>query len=299
MSTNRREFLKKAISAATMTVASPLFVFPNRSTASNSYRPTVAVAKGASPSDNTRKAIEALGGIEKFVKPGDRVLLKPNCISSHAPTSAINTNPEVVAEVARLCQKAGARVIYALGHDVPTVWIGNGIGTALQAYGGKIAAANSIDGYISVKLPRGLLLRETMVVKELMEYEVFINLPVAKHHAGSQLTLGMKNYMGLNWDRLTMHRTDLHQCIADLSTVRKAELTVLDATRMLLTNGPGGPGKVRLEDTIIAGGDPVAVDAYGATLFKQEPRKIRHILAGYEMGIGEIDMGKVDVRFVG
>jgi uncharacterized protein (DUF362 family) len=299
MPSNRREFLKETLATTALTVASPLFVFPNQTLAGSSYKSPLAVAKGANPAENTRKAIEALGGIEKFVRPGDRVLLKPNCISSNGPTSAVNTNPEVVGEIARLCQKAGARAIYATGHDVPTVWIGNGIQSALSAYGGKITAANSLEGYISVKLPRGLLLRETMVVKELMEYEVFINLPVAKHHAGSQLTFGLKNYMGLCWDRITMHRTDLHQCIADLNTVRKADLTVLDATRMLLTNGPSGPGQVRQEDTIIAGSDPVAVDAYGATLFKQEPRKIRHILAGYEMGIGEMDLGKVEIRVIG
>lgn len=135
-----------------------------------------------------------------------------------------------------------------------------------------------------------------MVIKELLDYDVFINLPVAKHHAGSRLTLGMKSYMGLSWDRQVMHTIDLHQTIADLVSVRRPDLTIIDATRILLNNGPGGPGSVREVKSVIASPDPITADAYAATLFKHDPRSIRHIRCAYEMGLGEIDPDRMDIH---
>jgi len=198
--------------------------------------------------------------------------------------------------VTRLCQKAGAGKIIALAHDQAGVWVPNGIGNAIEAHGGTIGVSNVIDGYVEVKLPLGLIMRQTMMIKELMDADVFINLPVAKHHGGSQLTLGMKNYMGLAWDRIIMHNTDLHQCIADLYTARRPDLTVMDATRILLNNGPSGPGSVRVEKTIAASPDGVALDAYTASLFKREPKDIPHIRAAGEMGLGVTDLNRMAIK---
>ncbi len=291
---DRRGFIRNSagVAAGAAVVGIPVLSNAGKET----YKAGLMVAKNGSPAENTRKAIEAAGGIGKFVKTGQRVFIKPNCISTSKPESAINTNPEVVAEVVRLCQKAGASEVLYMGHDGEAAWAGNGIGAALDAHGAKKVGANSIDQYVDVKLPRGLILRETKMIKELMEYDVFINIPVAKHHAGAQLTLSMKNYMGLNWDRVIMHRSDLHQTIADLNTARPADLIVMDATRMLLTNGPGGPGSVREEKTIVVSSDPVAVDAYTASLFKLDPRNIKHIRCAHEMGLGEIDERNMRIK---
>ena len=294
MSLNRREFLKGAAGIAAGTALSGAGL-PNIVRGSD-FNPPVQVVKGANPAENTRKAIEMMGGMEKFVKSGQKVFIKPNCITTSKPESAINTNPEVVAEVVRLCMKAGASEVLYMGHDQASSWEGNGIGDAISAHGGKLVAANEENMYKPVKLPRGLILRETSMIKELMEYDVFINIPVAKHHAGAQLTLSMKNYMGLNWDRVIMHRTDLDQTIADLATSRPADLIIMDATRMLLTNGPSGPGAVKKTDTIIASTDPVAVDAYTASMFKLDPRRIRQIQAAYDLGLGEFDERKMDIN---
>jgi len=295
MKIDRREFIRRSAAAvvagAVLTgLSQPIWA------GKTSFASQVRMVTGPNPAENTRKAIEMLGGIEKFVKPGQKVFLKPNCITTNQPESAINTHPAVVAEVVRLCQLAGAGEILYMGHDQSRVWEDNGIGEAILHQGGKIVDANDMTQYQTVKLPRGLLLRETMVIKELMTADVFINLPVAKHHAGAQFTFALKNYMGLNWDRVIMHRTDLHQCIADLATVRPADLTVMDATRMLLTNGPSGPGTVRQEDIIIASPDMVAVDAMTAALFKQEPRNVRQLTAAYDMGLGEIDERSMQVE---
>ena len=293
---DRRDFIKGAASLAAGAALTAKPVISHA--APQAYKSDVLVAQNGTPAENTRKAIELVGGIEKFVKKGQKVFIKPNCITTSKPESAVNTNPEVVAAVVDLCKKAGAGEILYMGHDGEAAWSGNGIGEVLDAYGVKKAGANSIDQYVNVKLPRGLILRDTMMIKELMEYDVFINLPVAKHHAGAQLTLGMKNYMGLNWDRVIMHRSDLHQTIADLVTARPADLIVMDATRMLLTNGPSGPGSVREEKTVAVSTDPVAIDAYTATLFKLDPRSVKHLRCAYEMGLGEIDERNMRIKIL-
>ncbi|TKJ41642.1 hypothetical protein CEE37_03485 [candidate division LCP-89 bacterium B3_LCP] len=297
MAITRREFIKSSVglASAVSLAAVPLYPLVTQAGA-KTIKPILMAATGDSPALNARKVIDALGGIEKYVKPGNTVFLKPNSITQLGPEFAVNTNPEVVAEVARLCQKAGASKIIAYAHDDPSSWVENGIGKAIESFGGEIVAANTISMYRQVNLPLGLVLRETMMIEEFLTADVFINLPVAKHHAGAQLTLGIKNYMGINWDRQIMHRTDLDQTIADLATVRKPDLTVMDATRMLLNNGPSGPGTVREEKTIIASEDPVAADAFTATLFKHEPNEIRHIRHASEMGLGVMNLKKMKIK---
>ncbi|MFH1735960.1 MAG: DUF362 domain-containing protein [bacterium] len=297
MSITRRDFLKSGLGLAGAAAIAGSPLLPLTAQAGKALlKPSIMVATGDSPADNVRKVLEALGGIEKFVKPGQSVFMKPNCITEMGPEFAVNTNPDVVAEVARLCKKAGAGNVFALAHDQAGVWGPNGIGNAIESNGGTIGVSTAIADYIEVKLPLGLILRDTMMIREFMEADVFINLPIAKHHGGAQLTLGMKNYMGLNWDRIIMHNTDLDQTIADLYTVRRPDLTVMDATRMLLNNGPSGPGSVRLEMTIAASTDGVALDAFTATLFKHEPHEIGHIKAAGEMGLGVIDLKKMDIK---
>ena len=300
MSLNRRDFLKSGLglASAASLASAPVFSWMTSTAQGAGRLAPLSVASGESPADNVQRAIQALGGIEKFVKKGSTVFLKPNSISNLGEEYAINTNPAVVREVAKLCRLAGASKVIAVSHDEASPWEANGIGSALTAEGATWRVANDQADYQTVKLPLGLLLRETAVIKELLEADVFINIPVAKHHAGSRLTIGMKNYMGLNWDRLVMHNTDLQQCIADLVSVRRPDLTVVDCTRILLTNGPGGPGTVRQCNQVIASPDLVAADAYAATLFKLEPRAIGHIRYGNEMGLGEMDTKKMDVRMV-
>ena len=298
MNLSRREFLRNsAVAVSAAAIASTEFFALNRNAyAAKQVKSQVMVSIGGGPAENVRKVVEALGGMGKFVKKGDKVFIKPNCISGDKPQAAVNTNPEVVAEVARLCKIAGASEILAMGHDSPTAHTVNGIGEALEAHGGSLIPANSIDQYRTVALPRGIILREIMAINELLDYDVFINLPIAKHHAGTQLTVGMKNYMGLIWNRIIMHQTDIHQTIADLATVRKPDLVIVDATRMMLTNGPSGPGQVAEINTIIASTDPLAADAYTASLFKKDPASVKHFQYAYDMGLGEIYLDRMAIK---
>jgi uncharacterized protein (DUF362 family) len=256
------------------------------------------VASGSSPAENTRRAIQSLGGIETFVKKGAKVFLKPNSVNELGPEYAVNVHPDVVHEVARQCRLAGAARITALSHDDEASWKANGIGAALTAEGVIYGSAAGQEAYRKVNLPLGLILKETMALNDFLDADVVINMPIAKHHAGTGLTIGLKNYMGLIWERTSFHYSDLHQCIADLATIRRADLTVVDATRILLTNGPAGPGSVRETGMVIASTDPIAADAWAATLFKREPSEIRHIRYAGEMGLGVADVKRMEVRMV-
>ncbi len=250
----------------------------------------LAVAKNGSPLKNTEAAIKALGGIERFVKPGDVVVFKPNCISAHAPEYAINTHPEVVRMVVRLCVQAGAKEVIAVSHDNPRNFVTSGIGEAIEQEGGRWEASLNPAEFREVLLPRGVMLRRTEILNSVLDADVFINIPIAKDHGGSRLTFGMKNFMGINYDRQIMHRMGLQQPIADLATALRPTLTVIDANYMLLSNGPGGPGNTRHQKTVIAGVDHVLADAFATTLFKMEPRELDHVRFAAEMGLGSMDL---------
>jgi uncharacterized protein (DUF362 family) len=296
---SRREFLKQGTGFGLACAGLSLFSTPHLLRAT--IEPTLsgpldlAVAKGGDPVGNTLKAIEALGGIERFVKKGDKVALKPNPVTTNPPEFATNTHPEVVETVAKICRQAGAREVVVVSHDSLSNFEGNGTLAAVSRAGARVVAANTRDLYQTVPVLRGRLLQNVEIIKDILDADVFINMPIAKDHAGSRLTLGMKNLMGINWNRGFFHQYGLHQSIADLSTAVKPDLIIIDANRILLTNGPGGPGQTREEKTVIAGTDPVAVDTYSATLFNLTPRDIPHIQYAYELGVGEANLKKLNI----
>jgi uncharacterized protein (DUF362 family) len=256
----------------------------------------LAVAKGGDPASNTVKAIEALGGIERFVKKGNTVAVKPNPISASSPEIAASTNPDVVETVVKMCIHAGAQEVVVLSHDPLRGFQRNGIMDAATGAGARVLAAMTRDHFRPVPVLRGRLLENVEIIGELLDADVFINIPIAKHHSGTEVTLSMKNLMGINWNRTYFHQNGLHQCIADLSTVVRPDLIVMDANRILLTNGPSGPGQTRDDMTVIAGTDPVAVDAYTAMLFNRSPEDVSHIQYAHELGVGEIDLKKLNIQ---
>jgi uncharacterized protein (DUF362 family) len=258
--------------------------------------PDLAVARGDDPSLNTMEAIKVLGGIERFVKKGDKVVVKPNPITPSGPEVAANTNPFVVETVVRLCMEAGASEVVVVSHDAQRNFEGNGIMEAATRAGARVVAAMNRDLYRSLPVLRGKILHDVEIIEEILDANVFINIPIVKHHAGAIVTLSMKNLMGINWDRRFFHQNGLQQCIADMNTVVKTDLIVMDANRILLTNGPSGPGQTRDEKAVIAGTDPVAIDAYGTTLLGRDPNDIGHIRYAHELGVGEMDLSKISVK---
>jgi len=265
--------------------------------------PTVAVASKKDPAGLVRAAVEGVGGMKRFVKPGDMVVLKPNMAWARKPEHAANTNPEVVAEVVRLCKAAGAREVRVIDHIVDgpeaTVLKITGIGPAAEAAGARVISAGSLAMYQKISLKGAKLLRSASVLRDLLRADVWINLPVAKVHSATAVTLGCKNLMGAVWDRGLWHQsTSLDQCIADFAANFRPQLVILDAVRTLLSNGPKGPGKTASPGVVVAGTDPLAVDAYGATLLGRKPEDIPHLRLAHAAGAGEVRLSRIKVRHV-
>ncbi|MGQ9519049.1 MAG: DUF362 domain-containing protein [Candidatus Fervidibacter sp.] len=262
--------------------------------------PVVVVAEKDSPAALVRKAIKALGGVENFVKKGSKVLIKPNISFARPPEGAANTNPEVVAELVRLCFEADAKEVIILDHTLDPARITyemSGIAKVAEAQGARMVYVSPRD-FVPVEVPKGKILSayRVMVLKQILDADVFINVPIAKTHGSARLTLGMKNLMGIIQDRGSWHRSgDLHQCIADFVTAIKPDLTVIDAVRILASGGPKGPGRVEQKDTIIVSTDIVAADASATILFGLTPSDVPHIIKAAELGMGVANLKQVKI----
>jgi Tat (twin-arginine translocation) pathway signal sequence len=268
--------------------------------AGRQQQPVVVVAEKDKPAELVRKAIKALGGMGRFVKKGNRVLIKPNIAFARPPEGAANTNPEVVAELVQLCFEAGAKEVIVLDYTLDPARITyemSGIAKAAEAKGARAVYVSPRD-FVPIEVPKGKILSayDVRVLKQVLDADVFINVPIAKTHGSARLTLGMKNLMGIIQDRGAWHRSgDLHQCIADFVTAVKPHLAVIDAIRILASGGPKGPGRVEQKDTIIASTDIVAADAYATTLFGLTPNDVPHIIKAAELGVGVADLKRVKI----
>jgi uncharacterized protein (DUF362 family) len=297
---SRREFLKfQAASLAWLAGAS--LAIPSRGIASDN--PDIAVISGGAESA-VRAAIEALGGIKAFVKEGDRVVIKPNMSFASGPENAANTHPDVVRTIALLCREAGAGRILVLDNPLAPAeqcLDRSGIRDACKDIDKDMVYMVSSQGrFSSVKIENAHTLKETEVMREVLAADVLIAAPVAKSHAGTGVSLSMKGMMGLIHNRRIMHRLDLHSAIADLASLLTPDLVVIDATRVLSTGGPGGPGKVLKPDMIIASRDMVAADAFAISSFewygqKYTPDQVRYVRLAHERGLGRMDIENLNI----
>lgn len=306
---SRRAFLKTAaITGATLGFSGTLPRLVKSALAQPQGPIDLAVVKG-SPEAAVRKAVALMGGISRFVKPGDKVVLKPNASFANTPDWGSTTTPEVLTAVAKLCLEAGASRVLVMDYPLrasESCRERTGLGKACEALGSKVSFVLIDKGrfFSEVSVPNGKAIQKAAIARELLTPHVLINIPVAKTHSATGISFGMKNLMGLIWGRGAFHESsDLNQAIADLSTVIKPKLTIMDATRALTTNGPGGPGRTIKLNTIVAGTDPVAVDSYATTLAPWygrmfTGRQVKHILAASQMGLGQIDLGKLHIEKV-
>ncbi len=298
---DRRSFLGKLTRVAGALALAPMTA---RGAAASPSPPRLAVAKGEA-ARGVKLAVEAMGGIGAFVKPGDRVVLKPNISFPNPPAWGCNTSPQVVATMARLCMEAGAKRVLVVDNTLgnPEICFSrSGIKEALEGMAGvQLLAPKAKELYRDVEIPRGKVLRRTAVMRQLLEADRWINLPTAKSHSATGVSLGLKGFMGLIWDRGTFHRDlDLDQAVADLATILKPSLTIMDATRALLTAGPGGPGKVERWHKVIAGTDPLAVDAYTVTLGtwygqRVRPDQVKHLRDAQAHGLGSLEVERMEI----
>jgi uncharacterized protein (DUF362 family) len=297
----RREFINKSVKAGVLTTASlTLGNIPNLLASTPQEFDLVAI-KGGEPDFMFDKAINSIGGMKSFVKKGNTVVIKPNIGWDVNPERAANTNPVLVKRITEHCFEAGAKDVYVFDHtcdDWNSCYSNSGVERAVKDAGGKIVPGNSERYYQEVDVSEGKRLTKAKVHELILESDVFINVPILKSHSSANLTISMKNLMGIVWDRRYWHRNDLHQCIADFTSFRKPNLNVIDAYYVMKKNGPRGVSKadvVTMKSQIISS-DIVAADAAAAKLFGLEPQDIDYLKIANEMKLGEIDLNKLNIN---
>lgn len=262
----------------------------------------LAVAHGTSAGTNTKKAIAAIGGMRKFVSPGDVVVIKPNIGHPRAPKYAVTTSPSVVATLVSLARQAGAKKVIVMDNPVSSdpahCYSASKISAAVKAAGGSMKVMGG-SGYKRYAIP-GHLLKTHPLYAAIVNADVLINVPIAKQHGSTGLTLAGKNMMGCTSNRQKMHTLGLSQSIAEINAKLRPELTVIDAMRILVHNGPSGGSlsDVRTKNTVIACKDWVAADAYATRLFGKKPGAVPYIKAAANMGLGTMNLSSVTIRKV-
>lgn len=262
----------------------------------------LAVAHGTSAGTSTKKAIAAIGGMRKFVSPGDVVVIKPNIGHPRAPKYAVTTSPSVVATLVSLARQAGAKKVIVMDNPVSSdpahCYSASKISAAVKAAGGSMKVMGS-SGYKRYAIP-GHLLKTHPLYAAIVNADVLINVPIAKQHGSTGLTLAGKNMMGCTSNRQKMHTLGLSQSIAEINAKLRPELTVIDAMRILVHNGPSGGSlsDMRTKNTVIACKDWVAADTYATRLFGKKPGAVPYIKAAANMGLGTMNLSSVTIRKV-
>jgi len=263
--------------------------------------PDLVVVRGGDPESLARKALESLGGMKRFVKKGDNVIIKPNIgPAMRTYEYAATTNPWLVAAVVKLCLEAGAGRVRVMDKpfsgSAESGFANSGIREQVEKVGGEIEIMSRFK-YVATDIPQGKDIRKWEIYEDILKADVLINMPIAKQHGSSRLTLGMKNLMGTINSAQLFH-LNIHQRIADLASRVRPALTVMDAIRILTANGStGGDLKdVKKLDTVIAGSDIVAVDSYATSLFGLKPADVPHIGIAASMGLGSNDLSKLDIK---
>jgi uncharacterized protein (DUF362 family) len=269
--------------------------------------PDIIDVSGTDPAKMVAAALAALGGISKIVKKGDFVVIKPNAAFANPPAWGTTTHPETVVAIAKACLEAKAKEVLIL--EFPQAKGEKclercGLTAALKALPGVKVKLLGPGDFQKVEVKGGVTLKSVEVAKQILSADVFINVPAAKAHYQAGVSFGLKNHMGLIQDRQAFHTAmELHQAVADLGRVIKPNLTILDATRALLTNGPAGPGETSEPGRMIVGRKVTSVDAYGLTVAKfnsktMTPADARHIEFAGKAGLGEVDVAKMKVKKV-
>jgi uncharacterized protein (DUF362 family) len=257
--------------------------------------------KGGEPAEMFDQGIAAFGGMGKFVKSGQTVVVKPNIGWAKTPETAANTNPDLVKRIIEHCFKAGVQEVYLIDHTC-NAWRDcykkSGLAEVAKVTGAKVVCGNYKKDYRTIEVPLGKRLKTTMVHKIILDCDVLINVPVLKNHGGAVMTCSMKNLMGVVWDRRYYHKNNLQQCIADFVTARKPDLNVVDAFRVMKNGGPRGR---RLADVVemryqLISTDIVAVDTAASKILGIDSQRIPHLKLAEELKLGTMDIDKLNVK---
>lgn len=308
---DRRDFLKTlAVAGAVMTVqrSEAMDVLAQKFTNAGGDKVDLVAVMGGEPEVMFRRAIAEMGGMKSFIKPGQKVVVKPNIGWDKVPELAGNTNPELITEIVKQCFAAGAKEVTVFDHtcdDWQKCYKNSGIEAAAKTAGAKVMPAHLETYYRNVSLPQGKKMKSAKIHQAILDCDVWINVPILKNHGGANLTMSMKNHMGIVWDRGFFHQNDLQQCIADICTLqKKAVLNVVDAYRIMKTNGPRGrsASDVVLTKGLFISQDIVAVDTAAAKFFNQVREMpldtVGHLANGQALKIGTMDLDKLNIKRV-
>jgi uncharacterized protein (DUF362 family) len=298
---DRRSFLIRALCASSLALIAPAAVRPGDLFAATKTG-TLSIGKGTNYKNAVIDAVGGLGGISAFISGGERVVVKPNIGWDSPPQYGGDTHPLVVRTIVEMCLSAGAAKVLVFDNpcdDARRTYATSGIKAAVEGLKNPKAKVEYIDDnkWVAKKIPHAKKLTEWTFYREALDADKLINVPVAKNHGSTTLTLSMKNLMGVIGGNRGQIHWGIDQKLADISSFIRPALIVLDATRVMLDGGPSGGdlGSVRVTNRVIAGVDPVAVDSYGATLFGMKGTDIGHIVRAAEMGLGQIDLSKVKI----
>jgi uncharacterized protein (DUF362 family) len=299
----RRDFLKKSVSAGLVAGAAYSVGGYNNLYGAVPVQliPDLVAIMGGKPDAMFDKGISALGGMTNFVKKGQTVVIKPNMAWDRTPEIGANTNPLLVKRIVEHCMKAGASKVYVFDnatHNWVKAYKNSGIEKAAKSAGAKVVPGDSESYYQEVSIPGAKVLKSTKVHELILESDIFINVPVLKHHSSTKMTASLKNLMGAIWDRKWWHSNNLHQCIADFGLFeKKPTLNVIDCYNVMMRNGPQGVSVADVTNmkAQILSTDMVAADTAAAKMMQKEPAQVDYILLAQELGIGEMDLTKLQI----
>lgn len=303
----RRDFIKTTAAAG---VAALTFDKLQAAITSNNMMveaaPDMVAVMGGEPAQLLERALKEMGGIEKYVKKGQSVVIKPNIGWDKKPDFAANTNPELIEALVKQCFKAGAKKVSVFDHTCDNwqkCYENSGIEKAAKVAGAMVLPGNDETYYKEVAIPQGQKLKSTKIHQALLEADVWFNVPVLKNHGGAKMSIAMKNYMGIIWDRGYFHSNDLQQCIADICTWnKKPTLNIVDAYRCMRKNGPQGRSvsDTSVLKTLIVSTDIVAADTAAIGLFNQVEKininEVGHVANGEKLKLGTQNLNNLNVK---
>jgi len=301
---HRRDAVRILAGGTASLLVGPTLLLSRKSRAAEAAEgavPDLVAVRNGEPEVMLDKALEALGGIGRFVAKGATVLVKPNIGWAREAETGANTHPGLVKRLVELCLNAGAKKVYVFDHTVSAgaeCYGKSGIKAAAESAGAVVAPGDNASHYQQVDIPQGARLKSAQVHELLLSTDVLINVPVLKHHSGSRATIAMKNLMGVVWDRQAYHKLGLHQCIADFCLYRKPQLNLVDAYRVTTANGPqrARPEDIETMKVLLASTDIVAVDTAAARLLKATPQEVEHIALAAGAKVGRMDIDALDIR---
>ncbi len=300
----RRNFIKKSASAGLVAGAAltlggraGLLAMPPQA------KPYDLVAvMGGTPEAMFDIGIQSLGGIGSFVSKGQRVVIKPNIGWDVTPERAANTHPGLVKRIIEHCFRAGARDVFVFDNTCDN-WTrsyqNSGIEKAARDAGAKVVPGNSESYYQGIEIPGAKVLRSAKIHQQILESDVFINVPVLKHHSSTRMTAAIKNMMGVVWDRRFWHQNNLHQCIADYTLYEKRpQLNIIDCYNVMIKNGPRGVSVDDLVEmkSLIISRDWVAADAAAARMMDLGPAQIDYIPIAHGLGSGNMNLEELNIH---